>query len=184
MDHVQGLFPLRWGCGNSILVYGPPDEQGCDDLFKHPGILGFSRRWRPSPPSRTGRHAHHPAAAATLQTDPRLSDPGGRCAGLPGPTPSACRRPPPTHLQNGAGSAGARLQPAAAAAGAEQPQRPDPRAGDAAVAAAQTHAVDAHQPSSRSHQAAGQRTARRAELAFDHLSVSLGSSAADPTPAP
>lgn len=41
MDHVQGLFPLRWGCGNSIPVYGPPDEQGCDDLFKHPGILAF-----------------------------------------------------------------------------------------------------------------------------------------------
>ena len=33
MDHVQGLFPLRWGVGASIPVYGPPDEQGCDDLF-------------------------------------------------------------------------------------------------------------------------------------------------------
>lgn len=42
MDHVQGLFPLRWGVGASIPVYGPPDEQGCDDLFKHPGILDFS----------------------------------------------------------------------------------------------------------------------------------------------
>ncbi|QJW57902.1 Phosphoribosyl 1,2-cyclic phosphate phosphodiesterase [Serratia plymuthica] len=41
MDHVQGLFPLRWGCGNFIPVYGPADEQGCDDLFKHPGILAF-----------------------------------------------------------------------------------------------------------------------------------------------
>ncbi|HFK7188462.1 phosphonate metabolism protein PhnP [Serratia odorifera] len=41
MDHVQGLFHLRWGCGNSIPVYGPPDPQGCDDLFKHPGILDF-----------------------------------------------------------------------------------------------------------------------------------------------
>lgn len=41
MDHVQGLFHLRWGCGNSIPVYGPADEQGCDDLFKHPGILDF-----------------------------------------------------------------------------------------------------------------------------------------------
>ncbi|EPR6254092.1 phosphonate metabolism protein PhnP, partial [Escherichia coli] len=37
MDHVQGLFPLRWGVGDPIPVYGPPDEQGCDDLFKHPG---------------------------------------------------------------------------------------------------------------------------------------------------
>jgi phosphoribosyl 1,2-cyclic phosphate phosphodiesterase len=41
MDHVQGLFPLRWGVGDPIAVYGPPDEQGCDDLFKHPGILDF-----------------------------------------------------------------------------------------------------------------------------------------------
>lgn len=42
MDHVQGLFPLRWGVGDVIPVYGPPDEQGCDDLFKHPGLLDFS----------------------------------------------------------------------------------------------------------------------------------------------
>ena len=41
MDHVQGLFPLRWGCGNAIPVYGPPDPDGCDDLYKHPGILAF-----------------------------------------------------------------------------------------------------------------------------------------------
>lgn len=41
MDHVQGLFPLRWGVGAPIPVYGPPDELGCDDLFKHPGILQF-----------------------------------------------------------------------------------------------------------------------------------------------
>ena len=33
MDHVQGLFPLRWGVGATIPVYGPPDEAGCDDLF-------------------------------------------------------------------------------------------------------------------------------------------------------
>lgn len=47
MDHVQGLFPLRWGVGATIPVYGPPDEQGCDDLFKHPGILDFSRKLEP-----------------------------------------------------------------------------------------------------------------------------------------
>ncbi|MET6679550.1 phosphonate metabolism protein PhnP [Citrobacter amalonaticus] len=47
MDHVQGLFPLRWGVGASIPVYGPPDEQGCDDLFKHPGILDFSHTVEP-----------------------------------------------------------------------------------------------------------------------------------------
>jgi phosphoribosyl 1,2-cyclic phosphate phosphodiesterase len=47
MDHVQGLFPLRWGCGNFIPVYGPADEQGCDDLFKHPGILAFQPPFKP-----------------------------------------------------------------------------------------------------------------------------------------
>lgn len=47
MDHVQGLFPLRWGVGESIAVYGPPDEQGCDDLFKHPGLLDFSHTVEP-----------------------------------------------------------------------------------------------------------------------------------------
>ncbi|NDJ59276.1 phosphonate metabolism protein PhnP [Enterobacteriaceae bacterium 4M9] len=47
MDHVQGLFPLRWGVGETIPVYGPPDEQGCDDLFKHPGLLDFNHRLTP-----------------------------------------------------------------------------------------------------------------------------------------
>ncbi len=47
MDHVQGLFPLRWGVGSQIAVYGPPDEQGCDDLFKHPGLLDFSHTLTP-----------------------------------------------------------------------------------------------------------------------------------------
>ena len=47
MDHVQGLFPLRWGVGDSIPIYGPPDEQGCDDLFKHPGLLDFSHTVEP-----------------------------------------------------------------------------------------------------------------------------------------
>ncbi|WJV64694.1 phosphonate metabolism protein PhnP [Pectobacteriaceae bacterium CE70] len=41
MDHVQGLFSLRWGIGEKIPVYGPPDMQGCDDLYKHPGMLDF-----------------------------------------------------------------------------------------------------------------------------------------------
>ena len=47
MDHVQGLFPLRWGVGDTVPVYGPPDEQGCDDLFKHPGLLDFSHTVEP-----------------------------------------------------------------------------------------------------------------------------------------
>ncbi|MBE0438473.1 MAG: phosphonate metabolism protein PhnP [Gammaproteobacteria bacterium] len=42
MDHVQGLFPIRWGVGDIIPVHGPDDKNGCDDLFKHPGILDFS----------------------------------------------------------------------------------------------------------------------------------------------
>ena len=40
-DHVQGLFHLRWGIGQKIPIYCPPDSSGCDDLFKHPGILDF-----------------------------------------------------------------------------------------------------------------------------------------------
>ncbi len=41
VDHVQGLFHLRWGLGEKIPVYGPEDNTGCADLVKHPGILDF-----------------------------------------------------------------------------------------------------------------------------------------------
>lgn len=41
VDHVQGLFHLRWGLNDSIPVYGPDDRDGCADLLKHPGILDF-----------------------------------------------------------------------------------------------------------------------------------------------
>ncbi|MDD2832828.1 MAG: phosphonate metabolism protein PhnP [Methylotenera sp.] len=40
-DHVQGLFPMRWGVGEPISVFCPPDNEGCADLFKSPGILKF-----------------------------------------------------------------------------------------------------------------------------------------------
>ena len=40
-DHVQGLFHLRWGVGARLAVYGPPDSEGCADLYKHPGVLEF-----------------------------------------------------------------------------------------------------------------------------------------------
>lgn len=40
-DHVQGLFHLRWGEGARIPVYGPPDSEGCADLYRHPGLLEF-----------------------------------------------------------------------------------------------------------------------------------------------
>jgi phosphoribosyl 1,2-cyclic phosphate phosphodiesterase len=33
--------------GNAIPVYGPPDQNGCDDLFKHPGILDFQPPFQP-----------------------------------------------------------------------------------------------------------------------------------------
>lgn len=40
-DHVQGLFPIRWGVGDKITVYSPPDTEGCADLYKNPGLLDF-----------------------------------------------------------------------------------------------------------------------------------------------
>jgi phosphoribosyl 1,2-cyclic phosphate phosphodiesterase len=40
-DHVQGLFHLRWGIGDQLPVYCPPDQAGCADLYKNPGILTF-----------------------------------------------------------------------------------------------------------------------------------------------
>ncbi len=42
-DHVQGLFHLRWGIGQGIPVYGPPDSEGCADLYKNHGLLEFRR---------------------------------------------------------------------------------------------------------------------------------------------
>ncbi|MEQ4511544.1 phosphonate metabolism protein PhnP [Dickeya zeae] len=47
VDHVQGLFSLRWGIGDRIPVFGPPDEQGCDDLYKHPRRLDFQPAMTP-----------------------------------------------------------------------------------------------------------------------------------------
>ncbi|WP_119394502.1 phosphonate metabolism protein PhnP [Salinibius halmophilus] len=41
MDHVMQMFDMRWGVGR-IPVYGPNDEVGCDDLFKHPGLFHFA----------------------------------------------------------------------------------------------------------------------------------------------
>lgn len=43
VDHVQGLFHIRWGCCTPKLpVHGPNDQNGCADLLKHPGILDFT----------------------------------------------------------------------------------------------------------------------------------------------
>lgn len=47
MDHVQGLFPMRWGMAQTIPVFSPDDPNGCDDLFKYPGIFDFSQKALP-----------------------------------------------------------------------------------------------------------------------------------------
>ena len=41
MDHVQGLFPFRWGLAPTLPVYTPDDPDGCADLLRIPGCLGF-----------------------------------------------------------------------------------------------------------------------------------------------
>jgi len=47
MDHVAGLFAIRWGKGASLTIHGPVDEHGCADLHTHPGILDFSSTVEP-----------------------------------------------------------------------------------------------------------------------------------------
>lgn len=54
MDHVQGLFPLRWGRNIRLSVFGPDDPAGCDDLLKHPGILNFEHKAYPFEPFDIG----------------------------------------------------------------------------------------------------------------------------------
>ena len=42
MDHVQGLFHLRWSeRSEKIPVFRPDDAKGADDLYKHPGVFQF-----------------------------------------------------------------------------------------------------------------------------------------------
>jgi len=48
IDHVYGLFPMRWGRSPQPLpVYGPEYPQGCADLLDHPGFLDFSITLQP-----------------------------------------------------------------------------------------------------------------------------------------
>lgn len=54
VDHVQGLFHLRWGLNDSIPVIGPEDQHGCADLLKHPGILDFKPSPSPFEPFQIG----------------------------------------------------------------------------------------------------------------------------------
>ncbi len=46
-DHVQGLFHLRWGTGEPIPVFGPKDPNGCADLYRNSGVLGFQPGLKP-----------------------------------------------------------------------------------------------------------------------------------------
>ena len=54
MDHVMGLFHLRWGAGHTLPVHVPDDPDGCDDLYKHPGILQFQPPLAPFVPTDIG----------------------------------------------------------------------------------------------------------------------------------
>ena len=48
IDHVYGLFPMRWGSScKPIPVYGPDYPKGCADLLQHPGIFDFSHTLQP-----------------------------------------------------------------------------------------------------------------------------------------
>src|SRR5690606_8820756 len=53
-DHAQGLLHLRWGKNMSIPVLGPPDPDGFADLYKHPGILDFSKTFTAFTPHSLG----------------------------------------------------------------------------------------------------------------------------------
>jgi phosphoribosyl 1,2-cyclic phosphate phosphodiesterase len=53
-DHVQGLFHLRWGVGKKLPVHGPPDSEGCADLYKNPGVLAFERLAKFTPLALSG----------------------------------------------------------------------------------------------------------------------------------
>jgi phosphoribosyl 1,2-cyclic phosphate phosphodiesterase len=43
VDHVLGLFALRWAEAGKIPAYAPNDEAGCADLYKHSGPFEFCR---------------------------------------------------------------------------------------------------------------------------------------------
>lgn len=47
VDHVQGLFPLRWGVAEKLSVFCPNDPEGCADLYKNPGLLRFEKSCEP-----------------------------------------------------------------------------------------------------------------------------------------
>lgn len=82
VDHVQGLFHLRWGVG-ALPVHHPPDADGCADLFRNPGVLAF----QPAPAGDPLRFAGLSATPLPLaHSKPThgwlLEDAGGRVAYL------------------------------------------------------------------------------------------------------
>ncbi|WP_299727205.1 phosphonate metabolism protein PhnP [uncultured Endozoicomonas sp.] len=47
MDHIAGLFSLRWGRALNIPVYGPDCDDAPVELIKHTGILDFTQAITP-----------------------------------------------------------------------------------------------------------------------------------------
>ncbi|MDP5293579.1 phosphonate metabolism protein PhnP [Oceanimonas sp. CHS3-5] len=79
VDHVQGLFHLRWGPAAPVPVWCPDDPAGCADLLKHPGCLDFrpemahGRAWQ--------RHGLHITPLDMVHSRPTLGylfEHGGR----------------------------------------------------------------------------------------------------------
>ncbi|NOL49373.1 MBL fold metallo-hydrolase [Pelistega europaea] len=66
-DHAQGLLQLRWGVDATIPVYGPVDEVGFADLYKHPGILDFQPGFTPFEVKRLGDSYGFSVMALPLQ---------------------------------------------------------------------------------------------------------------------
>ena len=100
VDHVQGLFHLRWGLNDSIPVYGPDDRDGCADLLKHPGILEFHPPLLPCVPFTLGEVQITPLPLQhSKPTFGYLFEQGDRCiayltdtVGLPETTEAWLRR--------------------------------------------------------------------------------------------
>ncbi len=47
MDHIAGLFHLRWGLNTTLPVFGPDDIAGSEALQRHAGILDFKKPLEP-----------------------------------------------------------------------------------------------------------------------------------------
>ena len=107
IDHVHGLFTMRWGLSDRpIPVLGPDDPAGCADLLDHPGIFDFSRPLSPFITTRLGDltliglplHHSKPSLGFAIEcADARLAwlcDTGG----LPPQTLTFLQSWQPTHI--------------------------------------------------------------------------------------